>query len=133
MFSNANLTRQPQPRLPFQAIADEIVGPKYDLSLVFVGDTRARTLNINHRGKKYIPNVLSFPLAKNSGEIFINLLQTKRESKKFGHSPLEHCGFLFIHGLLHLKGYSHGSRMEEKERSYMRHFILNDQKHRHRT
>ncbi|OHA58526.1 MAG: rRNA maturation RNase YbeY [Candidatus Vogelbacteria bacterium RIFOXYD1_FULL_44_32] len=132
MLSSVNLTRQSSPRLPFLALADEILGPKYDLSLVFIGDQRARKLNHTHRGKTYIPNVLSFPIAKSTGEIFINLIQVRRECKNFGHSPRAHCAFIFIHGLLHLKGYAHSSRMEEKERAYMRHFIFNDQKHRHR-
>ncbi len=101
--------------------------------MVFIGDKRARQLNAIYRAKTYVPNVLSFPLSKSGGEIFINLRQAKKECGKFDRTLREHTAFLFIHGLLHLKGYAHGSRMEEKERNYMRHFVFNDQKHRHRT
>ena len=132
MLSIANKTRQPLPRLPFTDIADQTAGKKYTLSLVFVGDTTAKKLNQTYRQKNYIPNVLSFPLSKNEGEIFLNLACAKREYKNYGLSYKKYIAYLFIHGLLHLKGYSHGSTMDIKERSLMQRFHLNDQKHRHR-
>ncbi len=133
MVSIANTTRQTLPRLPFSDIALTTLGSHYNLSLVFVGDKRAKRINEEQRGKTYTPNVLSFPLDKKEGEIFINLARTKREHKKFGHSFTQHVGYLFIHGTLHLKGYTHGSTMDIKERSLMQRFHLDDQKHRHRS
>jgi rRNA maturation RNase YbeY len=66
--------------------------------------------------------VLSFPLEKNSGEIFINLEKADKEKADFSEDYATHVGRLFIHGLLHLKGFTHSSKMESKEKQLMRLF-----------
>lgn len=38
-----------------------------ELSLLFVGRTRAKSLNQKYRKKDYIPQVLGFPMEKNKG------------------------------------------------------------------
>ena len=44
---------------------------------------------------------------------------TKIEAKKFGRDYENFFGFLFIHGLVHLKGFDHGSTMEGLEDTYL--------------
>ena len=100
-----NLTRANTPRLPYRQLTERILGGRYELSVVLIGNTRARTLNRTWRGKDYPANILTFPLDRNLGEIFLNLDQTSGTNLQ----PL------FIHGLLHLKGLTHGSRMEQLE------------------
>ncbi|MCX6712617.1 MAG: rRNA maturation RNase YbeY [Candidatus Vogelbacteria bacterium] len=117
MLSVNNKTRQKAPSVPFSDLADSVLGPKYDLSLVFCGNTLSRHLNITYRQKDKVANILSFPYEKNSGEIFINLKRAETEAKKFSHSPRQHLIFLFIHGLLHLKGMDHSVKMEAEEQS----------------
>ncbi|MDE1874846.1 MAG: rRNA maturation RNase YbeY [Patescibacteria group bacterium] len=118
-FSLIHKTRGTLPRVPlsvpFARIKDAALGPEYDLSLVFVGDAEARRLNIEHRGKDYIPNILSFELGPDAGEIFINPGEAKRQAKKFGRTPTNMIAFLYIHGLCHLKGMEHGATMERTE------------------
>jgi len=104
-----------KPRVPFENIKKEILGTKYELSLVLIGDTLGKRLNFEHKKKNTPTNVLSFPIDKNEGEIFINVRRAERDAKKFGHSVSEHIAFLFIHGCLHLKGQKHGSKMEKNE------------------
>lgn len=99
-----------------------ILGSKYDLSLVFAGDKRTASLNRQYRNKTYIPNVLSFPLDEMHGEIFLNIKQIARESKKNQQTPLERTALCFIHGLLHLKGLPHGSTMEKQETQMLQKF-----------
>ncbi len=106
------------PKLPYEDIKNSILGKGYDLSLIFVGTKRAQTLNLAYRKATYVPNVLSFPLVKNAGEIYITPLIAKSESKKFGMTPNGYVGYLFIHGLLHLKGYPHGATMDRLEKKY---------------
>lgn len=122
MLYENNLTKKKVPKVPFSDIADHVLGKKYELSLVFVGDTLSRRLNTQYRGKKKISNILSFPYSKTDGEIFIHLGRTETEAKKFDHNFTEHLAFLFIHGLLHLKGFDHSDRMESEERKIWRHF-----------
>ena len=103
------------PHLPYQKMKDDILGVGYRLSLVFVGSTRARALNENYRGKTYVPNVLSFPLDATTGEIYICPEVAKREAKKFSLTVTGYIGYLFIHGLFHLKGHDHGDTMDALE------------------
>lgn len=124
MFSITNLTKQRIPKIPWEKIKEEILGKKYELSLVFAPSALMKKLNIKYRlpaqaGKQNkSAAVLSFPLSKKQGEIFINLSQKK-------HSPL----FLFIHALLHLKGLEHSAKMEEQEEKLKK---IHGSRHRHR-
>ena len=104
----------------FRRVKQRILGKEYDLSVVICGDARAKKLNQLYRNKTYTPNVLSFPLSQESGEIFINVAQVLREAHRYGHTSKEHAHFLFIHGCLHLKGHLHGSTMEQAECQMMR-------------
>jgi probable rRNA maturation factor len=112
------------PKHPYEAILNEILGKSYTLTLAFIGETRAKALNKTHRNKAYTPNVLSFPLDTKTGEIYITPEVAKREAKKYAMTVSGYIGYLFIHGLLHLKGYDHGDTMEEAEQKYVRKFKL---------
>lgn len=112
------------PSLPLVKIKEAILGSAYTVSIVFIGDTRARSLNRVYRKKNYIPNVLSFQLSKDEGEIFINPRQVRREMKKFDMPYRKLLGYLFIHGLLHLKGLDHGSTMNTMELKLLKQFQL---------
>jgi probable rRNA maturation factor len=109
---------------PYEEMKRKILGAKYDLSLVFIGEKRAATLNKTYRSKTYAPNVLSFPLSESAGEIFISPLVAAREAKKFNLTPTGYVAFLFIHGLLHLKGIDHGDEMDALERKYLKSFSI---------
>jgi probable rRNA maturation factor len=99
----------------FNKLKDKILGKKYDLSVVFIGKKRMRKLNCNHRNKDYPTDILSFTIEKDSGEIFIFPEKAKQKAKEFDRKFSNYLYFLFIHGLTHLKGFEHGSRMEYEE------------------
>jgi ssRNA-specific RNase YbeY (16S rRNA maturation enzyme) len=103
-----NLTKRQVPNLPFAELKKKILGAKYDLSLVFCSGALTHKLNRERRSKDKVANVLSFPLTKNSGEIFIKLPATDFS-----------VGHLFIHGLLHLAGRDHSSKMEAEEKKFL--------------
>jgi rRNA maturation RNase YbeY len=113
------------PRVPFLAMKEKILGKSYDLSISFVDETTAQELNKNHRNKTYIPNTLSFSLTKNSGEIVMCIPAIKKEYKKFEMTYSKYLVFLIIHSMLHLKGFEHGSTMEDKEQIYLAFFTKN--------
>jgi len=115
-------TKGKPPRLPFTEMKNEVLGKNYLLSVAFVGDKRSRTLNKQYRKKDKPANILSFALSDAEGEIVMNLAQCKRDAKKFNRTFDNFVAFLFIHGLFHLKGFEHGSRMEEREKSVRKHF-----------
>ena len=112
------------PSLPYGEMKDAILGKKYSLSLAFVGEKRAQALNVAHRNATYVPNVLSFPLQKDAGEIYITPAVATREAPKYSLTKKGYIGYLFIHGLLHLKGYPHGATMEKAEKKFMEAFAL---------
>ncbi|MBA3789408.1 rRNA maturation RNase YbeY [Patescibacteria group bacterium] len=115
------LTRRSAPVFAHEKIAKAIL-PGWNISLVFAGTKRAQSLNKSLRGKTYIPNVLSYSLGKKSGEIIICLEIAKKQSSSYGVSYPHFVIFLFIHGLLHLKGKAHGTTMERHERSLLKRF-----------
>ncbi|MDP1625211.1 MAG: rRNA maturation RNase YbeY [bacterium] len=117
-----NKTKGKLPRLPFASMKDAVLGAEYELSLVFVGDAESRRINIETRDKDYVPNVLSFELDDWSGEIFINPKEAARQAKDFGRTPSNMIVFLYIHGLCHLKGLKHGSKMERTEVGFRKEF-----------
>jgi probable rRNA maturation factor len=117
-FTLTNTTANRSP-VPFLKIKEAILGKEYQLSLALVGEKRAREVNRRSRHKDYAPNVLSFPLGRQAGEIYLAPSVARKEAPSFGHSFKRHLTFLYIHGLLHLKGYDHGRSMEKLEEKYL--------------
>jgi probable rRNA maturation factor len=110
------------PTFPYLEMKEAILGKKYELSVAFVGTKRAQKLNVEYRKKTYVPNVLSFPLDETHGEMYLCPEIAYPEAKDFNLSKEGYIAFLFIHGLLHLKGHDHGDIMESLERRYMKMF-----------
>lgn len=121
-FNIVNTTKAKLPSLAFASMKDAILGKDYDLSVVIVNKEKIRELNKIHREIDKPTDILSFPLSKNSGEIYINIPMTKIEAKKFERKYENFLGFLFIHGLVHLKGFDHGSTMESIEARFRKKF-----------
>lgn len=112
------------PRIPFERMASDILGNDYELSVVVCGDMLARKMNRAYRKKTYSPNVLSFPLGKYEGEIFLNIRKAEREARSMGIPARERTALLFVHGCFHLKGLRHGRTMERNEDGILRRFGL---------
>ena len=118
------MTKGKLPRLPFANVKDKILGKKYSLTVVFATPKYIQNLNKKYRNKEYIPNVLAFPIEKNSGEIYLSLSTIKKEAKKHDYSYDNFVFYLLIHGVLHLKGYDHGSTMDAEENKLTRFFNI---------
>ncbi len=121
-FSITNTTKSTLPRVPFDKIKDSALGKNYSLSLVFIGEKKSKELNFSYREKNRPTNVLSFSLDKKTGEIFITPSVVKKQLKKFDRNFGNLVAFLFIHGLMHLKGMEHGSTMEKAEAKLQKQF-----------
>ena len=109
--------------IPFQELAVAVL-PGWEISLVFAGETRAQSLNIALRKKDYVPNVLSYETGSKAGEIIICPAVAKRQCASYGLSEKNFIGYLFIHGLLHLKGHPHGATMERHEQALLTRYGL---------
>lgn len=111
-----NTTKGKLPRLLFAKMAEAVLDKEYDCSLVVVSSRKSQELNRTYRQKDSPTNILSFPLDDNEGEIFLDLKKAREDSVNFDRSYTNFIGFLFIHGLFHLKGHDHGTKMENAEK-----------------
>lgn len=121
-FNITNTTKAKLPRLAFADMKDAVLGKKYELSFIIVGKKEIQKLNKEYRDINKPTDILSFPLSEDFGEIYINPEMTKIEAKKFDRDYENFFGFLFIHGLVHLKGFDHGSTMESIEARFRKQF-----------
>lgn len=97
----------------------------FDASLIIVGKRKIRTINRDYRNKDKETDVISFANIDsndydflderiNLGDIFINVDRVYSQAKKYEHSEKREFIFLFVHGLLHLLGYDHMDKKDEK-------------------
>lgn len=121
-FHITNTTKAKLPRLAFADMKKAVLGKKYELSVIIVSKSKIQNLNKRYGDINKPTDILSFPLGKFFGEIYINLDMTKLEAKKFKRNYENFLGFLFIHGLTHLKGFDHGSTMESIEARFRKKF-----------
>ena len=110
-----NKTKGKLIRLPFNVMKNSVLGARYCLEVVFVTPLESRILNKRYRKKNKQANVLSFPLSAHEGQLVICPAKARREAGSYGKTRVSFIGYLLIHGLLHLKGYRHGSTMEGEE------------------
>lgn len=116
-------SRLKYPRLSFKEMKGSVLGKQYSLSLVFIGDRTSERLNHKYRAVSKPASVLSFPLSEDEGEIFINLRKARDDAHKFNMTFKRFVAYLFIHGMLHLKGMKHGGTMEEEERYLLKDLV----------
>jgi ssRNA-specific RNase YbeY (16S rRNA maturation enzyme) len=69
----------------FKKIKNKILGKDYDLSWAFITPKKIQKLNLIYRNMNKPTDILSFPLSKNEGEIYI----CKSESKKKRRNLIE--------------------------------------------
>ena len=119
-------------------IAEEVLGEDFEnayLSVNFVSDEQIKRLNSEFRKIDKVTDVLSFPnLQKKAeeslknfqsdadfdtnmlflGDVVISKNVAKAQAREFGHSMKREVCFLALHGLLHLLGYDHIEKEDEK-------------------
>lgn len=123
-FNITNTTKSKLPNFDFEKMKDAVLGKKYELSVIIIGKKEIQKLNKEYRDINKPTDILSFPLSDDFGEIYINPEMTKIEAKKFDRDYNNFFAFLFIHGLVHLKGFDHGSTMENIEAQFRKKFHI---------
>lgn len=117
----------PRPRISrvlLSSMKDAVLGKDYELSVAFVSEKEMCRLNKKYRGKSTSTDILSFSLSKHSGEIVFCMRDVAQQALLFKQTTPHFLKFLFIHGLVHLKGYAHGSRMEHEEEKIRKKFNI---------
>lgn len=103
-------------------------------SIIFVEDDEIHRINKEYRKVDRVTDVISFAFEDNEemmyndirvlGDIYICIPQMKRQAINYGHSEKRELSFLAVHGLLHLLGYDHMTKEEEKEMFGLQELIL---------
>ena len=96
--------------------------PECELSVTFVDDQEMEELHIKWMDEPGTTDVLSFPMdtpeGKNDpvmlGDIVIDPLVAAHQAATAGHSTEHEIFILASHGLLHILGYDHADKDEEK-------------------
>ena len=112
------------PRALLVRIKNKVVGKDFSVCIVFAGPKRLRALNKKYRQKSYTPNVLAFRMGKKDGEVFVCPEVAAREPRAAGIAARARVAYLVIHGLLHLKGMTHGATMSKSEKRLCAFFKL---------
>ena len=126
-FSIRNKTSRVARDIPFKRMKDGVLGPSYELSVALISAREARALTRRMKKKNKASNVLAFPLGKDSGEIVLCPATARREAARYGMPPRDFLAYLFIHGMLHLKGRRHGATMEHEERRILKRYGFHSQ------
>jgi probable rRNA maturation factor len=108
---------------PFEKVVEKILGKRKFVSFVFIDEIKMKKLNRKCRGKNKSTDILSFP-NQEGGEIFISMQDVRKKAPYFLLLTPYYLKYLFIHGLLHLKGYDHGSKMDRQENKFCKIFKL---------
>lgn len=96
--------------------------PECEISITFVDDKEMEELHIKWMDEPGTTDVLSFPMdmpeGKNDpvmlGDIVIDPLVAANQATTAGHSTEHEIFILAAHGLLHILGYDHADKDEEK-------------------
>ena len=89
---------------------------KVEVSILFCGDRKMRTLNRRYRRKDRPTDVLAFPGSINLlGDIVISVPYAARQAKRRGEPASREIDRLLLHGLLHLLGYDHETDQGEMD------------------
>jgi probable rRNA maturation factor len=96
--------------------------PECELSVTFVDDAEMEELHIKWMDEPGTTDVLSFPMdmpegkhdAVTLGDIVIDPIVAANQAAAAGHSTEHEIYILAAHGLLHILGYDHADKDEEK-------------------
>ena len=96
--------------------------PECELSVTFVDDAEMEELHIKWMDEPGTTDVLSFPMdmpegkddAVTLGDIVIDPIVAANQAASAGHSTEHEIYILAAHGLLHILGYDHADKDEEK-------------------
>ena len=98
------------------------LNPECDLNIAFVEDDYMTELHIKWMDEPGTTDVLSFPMdmpeskddAVTLGDIVIDPIVAAKQAASAGHSTEYEIYILASHGLLHILGYDHADKDEEK-------------------
>jgi probable rRNA maturation factor len=97
------------------ALKGDLLNESDHLNVILIRDDAMHELNLMYKGKDYPTDVLTFVSddEETLADIFINVDACVRQSHEYKHSLIREFAFLFVHALLHAKGYDHENAEDE--------------------
>lgn len=113
-----------KPLLEYARTIENLEDTELEFSVIIVDNKKIHEINKQYRGIDRPTDVISFALEDNEeitfdhyrplGDIYISIDKVKEQAKTYGHSEKRELAFLTIHGFLHLLGYDHMNKEDEK-------------------
>jgi len=107
-----------------------------EFNIIFVDNNYIHKLNKEYRNIDRETDVISFALDDDNsfpkfetdvlGDIYISIDKAKSQAEEYGHSFKRELCFLAVHGFLHINGYDHMTKEEEKIMFGLQEEILNE-------
>ena len=107
-----------------------------EFNIILVDNEYIHNLNRDYRGIDKPTDVITFALEDYDdhiklerrilGDIYISLDKANSQAEEYGHSFKREICFLAVHGLLHLLGYDHMEKEDEKVMFSLQEVILNE-------
>ena len=98
---------------------------KCEFNIIITTNEKIHEINKEYRNIDRETDVISFALEDNMdveyqdfrllGDIYISIDKCYEQASEYGHSRVREICFLATHGLLHLLGYDHMTKEDEKE------------------
>lgn len=138
IFNETNYNLEKETKKIYELLAFALKREKLEnveFNIIFVDSDTIHEINKNYRHVDRVTDVISFALEDNEtitldhrvlGDIYICVERAEEQAKEYGHSFLRELAFLSIHGLLHLLGYDHMEKEEEKIMFSKQEDILNE-------
>ena len=138
IFNETNYDLKKETDKLYELLAFALKREKLDnveFNVIFVDSNTIHDINKTYRNVDKVTDVISFALEDNKtieldhrllGDIYICVERAEEQAKEYGHSFLRELAFLTIHGLLHLLGYDHMEKEEEKIMFQKQEDILNE-------
>jgi probable rRNA maturation factor len=138
IFNETNYDLKKETDKLYELLAFALKREKLDnveFNVIFVDSNTIHDINKTYRNVDRVTDVISFALEDNKtieldhrllGDIYICVERAEEQAKEYGHSFLRELAFLTIHGLLHLLGYDHMEKEEEKIMFQKQEDILNE-------
>ena len=116
------------------ALLELALNPECELNVSFVDDDYMTELHIKWMDEPGTTDVLSFPMdmpetpgeAVTLGDIVISPVVAAEQASQQGHSIEHEIFILATHGLLHILGYDHADKAEEKTMFELQEKIVRD-------
>lgn len=110
---------------------------QYEFSIILVDSNKIHEINREYRNIDKVTDVISFASLDDElvfdlnevielGDIFINVDAIRSQASDYGHSLKREFCFLVTHGILHLLGYDHMNKEDEKKMFDLQEEILNE-------